>query len=307
MTEIWSPLLPSEPRLFGIRPPELNPKQEILRPDRIISVSRSPKRGAFARFIAETKGLSIVSVPGGDEDNDLAPSQIVSGKIDHALQLLDTQIPPESRETIVLFAADVQSHTALLGHDGKTSSKARGKSEDIFEAKLVFEGMIDAARVSGDKRQLGYMIEASSESRTLIGRHTQSGEAVTNFFHVALQQDAVEYFATSHGGQEYLDALRKFLRSPQYISNGLKHPASPTEISGMLDLMTLEKLGAIRKINRVSRESSDYPRQLEETAFAAYVGFDVSILEQITPDAQQLINLWPWPKTIIAYATQAAA
>jgi len=270
----------------------------------------SLKREAFLRMMAQAQGKFFRKIDGGPEDNTLTTVEIAAGKINHAiLELTKSRvINPDSRARIVLIAADVQIHSPTLKPDGKTVSRTSGKPEERYDSRQVFQGMIGAAKATRDKHNYGYLIEASSQSRTLVGTQTINIETnPPNYFHIALEQQAVDFFATINGARLYSDELNKFLKSPQYLSNGLRHPGCSTEICGGLDLAVLKKLGAVRKINQTPRESSDFDSELESALFAAHVGFDVSVLEQVNPNAQDLIKQWPWAKGIMSYAQDRTA
>lgn len=281
-----------------------HPRPETENPQVVYYAGASPKRGALLRMMTETQGTILVSIPGGPEDNALAPVEIAAGKIDHAILELTKRgvINPDSEARIVLVAADVQVHSPILKHDGKTVSRTSGKPEEPYGVRQLFQGMIDSARVTGDKRDYRYLIEAGSEAQTMIGALTTEKDPHTNYFHIALEQQAVDFFATQNGTKLYMDALSRFLRSPQYLSSGLVHPGSPTEICGGLDLAVLEKLRAVRKINQTPRESPEFENELKSAFLAAYIGFDVSILKHVNPNAQGLIAQWPWLQKVTNYA-----
>lgn len=290
----------------GVTRPDFvaRPHPEAENPPIIYYAGKSLKRIAFLQRMAAAQGKILLSVGGGLEDNDLKPEQIATGKIEHALALLGKsgEIDLNSRTKIILIAADVQVHSPTLKPDGKTASRASGKLKELYEVRHVFQGMTDSARTIGDKRDHRYLIEAGSESRTMVGAQIIETKKDTNYFHIALEQQAVAFFATPEGAEQYLDELSRFLRSPQYLSNGVEEPGSPTEISGGLDLAVLKKLGAVRKINQTPRESPDFERVFGSAIFAAYIGFDASVLEQISPNAQQLIDQWPWLQKVTDYA-----
>jgi len=279
-------------------------RPETEAPSIIYYAGKSPKRKAFLQTMAETQGKTLLPIDGGPENNSLDPVQIAAGKIEHALLLLGIgkKIDPDSKTQTVLVAADVQIHSPFLKPDGKTVSRTSGKPEELYNVRQIFQGMIDSAIATGDKRNLQYLIEAGSESRTMAGPRTIRIEADTNYFHIALEQQAVEFFATQNGTKMYLDELNRFLKCPQYLSNGITCPGSPTEICGGLDLAVLKKLGAVRKINQTPRESPDFESELKAAFLAAYVGFDVSVLEQVNPNAQRLIEQWPWLQRVTDYA-----
>lgn len=286
-----------------LRTPDViaSPETQI---DEIIYTGTSPKRGAVLSLLARQQGKTLIRIPGGPENNNLDPVQIAGAKIDHVTSVLKEQgrIFPDSKVKRVLVGADVQVHSPILGPDGKTVSKSRGKPEEMGDVMNVFQGMRNSALATGDKRYYGYMIEAGSESRTMVGNQVLRIESATNFYFVALQRQAVDYLATPEGTEEYLNLLKTFLRSPIYTSNGISQSSSPTQICGGLDLSVLNKFGAIRKINQTHAEDTHFEEELESATFAAYVGFDSSVLEQIHPKAKQIVKPWPWVKAIVDYA-----
>ncbi len=281
-----------------------HPTPETETPQIIYYAGKSEKRGAFLRMIAQTQGKIVLPIDGGVENNTLDPVQIAAGKIDRVISELKSRgrISPDSQTQSVFIAADVQIHSPTLEPDGRTVSRTSGKPEEFYDGRQIFQGMVDSVMATGDKHNYGYMIEAGSECRTMLGAQTTRIEADTNFFYVALEQQAVDFFATVDGSRLYLDELNRFLRSSLYLSNGLKQPGRSTEICGGLDLAVLKKLGAVRKINQTPRESPDFDCELEAALLAAHVGFDISVLEQVNPNAQELIKRWPWGKGIMQYA-----
>ncbi len=290
---------------YGVTRPDFvaRPRPETETPTVIYYAGGSLKRKAFLQMMAEAQGKTFLLIGGGPENNNLDPVQIAAGKIDRAISELKShgKISPDSQAQSIFIAADVQIHSPTLKPGGETVSRTSGKPEELYDVRQVFQGMTDSARVTGDRRNYGYMMEAGSESRTMAGERTTRIEADTNFFHIALEQQVVDFFATPEGARLYLDELNRFLKSPQYLSNGLNKPGSPTEICGGLDLAVLEKLRAVRRINRTPRESPDFESELKAAFFAAHVGFDVSVLEQVNPNAQNSINQWPWLKGIMEY------
>jgi hypothetical protein len=289
----------------GIIRPDFATRSETEKPQVVYYAGQSPKRISLLRMVVEAKGKIFASAPGGPEDNNLNPIQIAIGKIDHAVSFLinNQKIKPNSGSENVFVAADVQIHYPSLKPDGKTVSRTSGKLETPYGVRQLFQGMIESARVRGDKRDYRYLIEAGSASKTMLGLQTiQKTEPPPNFFHIALEEQAVDFFATPSGTELYLNGLNRFLRSPQYLSNGSRHPGSATEICGGLDLAVLEKLGAVRKINQTPRESPDFESESKAALFAAYVGFDISVLEQVNPNAKALIEQWPWLQKVTDYA-----
>ncbi len=270
----------------------------------IIYAGRSPKRGAFARFLGKTYGIPVFSIPGGAEFQQQNPVEIADGKIINAFSILQEQgrISPDSRTKRAFIAADVQIHSSALGKDGKTVIRTSGKPEDRYNIRGIFQGMATAARVTGDLRQYGYMIEAGSKSYITAGDQNFAAQPGLYYFYIALEKTAVDYFATEQGCQEYVSALTQFLRSPQYLSNGLKHPSAPEEVAGGLDITILKKLGAIHKINGVRRGEENFEEEFKTAFWAAHVGFHQDVLKLIDPNAQQLIDVWPWPSSVINYA-----
>jgi hypothetical protein len=164
--------------------------------------------------------------------------------------------------------------------------------------------MIDSAKTTGDKRNYGYLIQRGSEARAIMGAQAikmKPDPGEPDFFFIALEQEAVDFFATPEGTSQYLDELNKLLRSPQYLSNGVEHSGSVTEICGGLDLTVLKRRKAIRKINRTKKESADFESMLESALFAAHFGFHMSVLEQVFPNASELAKQYPWFKGIVEY------
>jgi len=166
---------------FAARPnPETESRQVVY------YAGESPKRASLLRMLVEAEGKVFDSTPGGPENNSLDPIQI----------------------------ADVQIHYPILKPDGKTVSRTSGKLKRPSDVRHLFQGMIDSAKTTGDKRNYGYLIQRGSEARAIMGAQAikmKPDPGEPDFFFIALEQEAVDFFATPEGTSQYLDELNKLL------------------------------------------------------------------------------------------------
>ena len=268
----------------------------------IVYFGESPKRETLLRHVARETGLTFRRLPGGQEDNNLSSAEIASAKIGYGLREELPRIIRSSRRTRVAIAGDVTILVQTLRRDGNIDWDRLGKPEHPrADFQEVLRNMIRTVETTGDHSYFSYCIDAASESRLIQGLEEKRQPVVANhFINVALKEDAVRYFATDQGTQEYLDASRKLLESSLH-RNGLEghQRSSPADACAAFEIAIWEMFKAISSIDGKGRSNRRFKYKLLTAFKAAYHGIDPEVVAQVHPDAPRLVAQWNWPDQVM--------
>jgi len=275
---------------------------ELQSPVGIVYFGESPRREKLLRLVSTKTGLAFRRLPGGQENNDSSSTDIVAGKINYGLSEELPRIIRSSRKTRVAIAGDVTLLVQTVRRNGSIGWDRIGKPEHPrADFQEVLRKMIRTVEAKGDPSYFSYAIDAASESRLIQGLALKREPTVkSSFISVALKEEAVRYFATDQGAQEYLDTSRRLLASSLYRSGLVdRRGSSPAEACAAFEIAVWEMYKAISSIDREKRSGRRFKHKLLTAFKAAYHGIDPDVVAQVHPDAPRLVAQWDWPNQIM--------
>ena len=273
-------------------------EQEKPTPSTIIYAGTSTRRRMFLEYAFPA--AKIVSVSGGLEAEIPDAMQIMRDKLRFALPKAAEIAQKSHSKTGILIASDVISRTLAVDADKITYLANRGKPKSTIAIKNIFEQMSMAGKISGMNPY--YTVEAASG---VLDLKSNELNCKTHTCTIELSPEKIDFLKTNEGFETYVNNVKDYFSSADYLNNGIYTKTSIQDIAGGLDLAVLAKLGAIVSIDNIKRDNPDFKHYLEYALFHSAIGLHATTLKPYNANINRAITQCPWLQTITAYAVSA--
>lgn len=279
---------------------EILPRPELPCPPLVILASESQRRTLAAKYLFPSS--HVINMCGGEEAQTDDLVYIANRKLDHVMPQARPAIMGTEEKRGIIIGTDVKVST--FGLYEEPGIKDKGKPKSALEVRGIFRDMYRAAFVT---EQDPYYLIRSASAIVDFSQKPERKSYSPNFTQVTLDQDRIGYLSTNEGFNEYSRELEEFFSGQSYLNNGLRMPATITDITGGLDLPVLARLGAVKSISintsrDIPTDDVDFADQLKQGIFNSTVGFIPHMLKPYEPQVDELIAGWSWLEQVSNYA-----
>ncbi|MCL4354462.1 hypothetical protein M1349_03265, partial [Patescibacteria group bacterium] len=118
-----------------------------------------------------------------------------------------------------------------------------------------------------------------------------------------LDPEKIDFLATDGGFDVYMETVKDYFSSTNYLNNGVHTPIDVTDVAGGLDLAALARLDAVLAVDNIEKTDPDFKRYLKYALFHSGIGFHATTLKPYNANISQRIAECPWLQSVTAYAT----
>ena len=227
-------------------------------------------------------GAEVTSVPGGEEDKNLSPEQIMRGKLRHAFDQMVSEFACMTGDYIA--AVDVMNKIFIPEYgSGRIETPIKAKPENEDEIMKNFIDMTILAELLGYGH---YQVVTASGLVSSMGYVKDVAE-----IDVRMTPQGLKYLSTEQGFAEYLQVAEKL--------STVEFEVNPLFITAGISTETLMAMGIIREINRVEQQKNDVSKRAFMRAFAHITtGIGDNVARQINPNPDEKLQQLPWVEGI---------